>query len=40
MDTNANTFDHDDINDYKMSEKDDEATVSDTKAHNNDGNFW
>ena len=39
MDMNANTFDRDYINDYKVSEKDDEATVSDTKAHNNDGNF-
>ena len=40
MDMNADTLDHDDIYDRKMSEKDDEATVSDTKAHNNDGNLW
>ena len=24
----------------KWVKKDDEATVSDTKAHNNDGNLW
>ena len=39
MDMNADTLDHDDINDRKMSEKDDEATVSDNKAHNNGGNL-